>query len=259
MTVKQLANTLKGQGHEVRLYIRPDGSARIISLDGQKFSYNSSLGNQLARQMLNIQLSERQESQRASARASKASRDTLSATKKYDKAFYEEYKRLQREAAHGRHPQSITWEATKKGYHKYGSQMTLERLKGIVEYASGRANMAHIEELLKSINSAIAELAGDEDAVTRLNKLYIWLDTNRNKLSAEGVRNSVGLLYDVEKGSYKGSTENLVKQIIDNVSDGGKMFNATVDEEGNVKKTNRKREQKEFNFPEIKGTSYKVF
>lgn len=137
--------------------------------------------------------------------------------------------------------------------------MTLERLKGIVEYASGRANMAHIEELLKSINSAIAELAGDEDAVTRLNKLYIWLDTNRNKLSAEGVRNSVGLLYDVEKGSYKGSTENLVKQIINNVSDGGKMFNATVDDEGNVKKTNRKREQKDFNFPEIKGTTYKVF
>lgn len=260
MTVKELARTLKGQGHKVELYIRADGSARIISLDGQKFKPNSSLGNELARQMLNIRLSDKMRQQREGARASKASGDTLEATKRYDKAFYDEYKRLQREAAKGRHPQSITWEATKKGYKKYGSDMTIERLKGIVEYASGRANASHVLELLHSINAAIAENSGDDDAVTRLNKLYFWVDKNQKNISAEGTRKSIGLLYDLEKGTYKGSVENFVKTVINNLTENGEMFNASIDAEGNISRRNKKRKKDEDEgFLKFVPTSYKVF
>ena len=61
MTVKQIIDLLKQQGHKVDAYKRKDGGYLIKAIDGAKFS--GAKGNEAARAMVNVSLSQRREKQ----------------------------------------------------------------------------------------------------------------------------------------------------------------------------------------------------
>lgn len=62
MTLREIANELRKQGHSVSYSARSDGSIIINFIDGQKFKGKE--GNKSARSMLGVDLSEKQKSQR---------------------------------------------------------------------------------------------------------------------------------------------------------------------------------------------------
>lgn len=60
MTTRKIAKELEKRGHKVKVYVRPDGGLRITEIDGIKFHSSNNKGNDFARNLLNVHLSEKQ-------------------------------------------------------------------------------------------------------------------------------------------------------------------------------------------------------
>lgn len=60
MTTRKIVEELEKQGHNVKVYERPDGGLRITEIDGIKFPSSNNKGNDFARNLLNEHLSEKQ-------------------------------------------------------------------------------------------------------------------------------------------------------------------------------------------------------
>lgn len=60
MTTRKIVEELTKQHHKVKVYERPDGGIRITEIDGIKFLASNNKGNDFARNLLNVQLSEKQ-------------------------------------------------------------------------------------------------------------------------------------------------------------------------------------------------------
>lgn len=60
MTTRKIVEELATRGHKVKVYVRPDGGLRITEIDGIKFTSSNNKGNDFARNLLNVHLSEKQ-------------------------------------------------------------------------------------------------------------------------------------------------------------------------------------------------------
>ena len=135
MTNRQVVSRLRELGHEVGVYVRKDGSIRITSIDGAKFSPRLSEGVAAGRELLQTTQfwdegeATRREGimrQRSAARASRASGQTLASQ---SQEFQAEFKRFQREvrkvnkrlAKEGKRPSyGVEWKATREAARRGG-------------------------------------------------------------------------------------------------------------------------------------------
>lgn len=171
MTNKQIVSKLRELGHEVEVYIRKDGSIRVTSIDGVKYSHRLSTGVQAARDLYfneggllageEVARYEAVKRQRAAARVSVKTGATL---KSQSAEFQAAYKRFQAEvrrinkklAKEGKKPKfSVTWETTRRGAAK--ANISIEKqLKRAQDYfaatSQGIAPAQLVEEFITKFN-----------------------------------------------------------------------------------------------------------
>ena len=136
MTNREIVSKLRELGHDVEIYVRKDGSIRVTSLDGKKYSSRLSEGVAAARDLYyneggvlagtEAARYEAVKNQRRAAQASRSSGDTLrSQSKEFQKKFKKLQARIRREnrklEKQGKKPSfNINWESTKAGAKKAG-------------------------------------------------------------------------------------------------------------------------------------------
>lgn len=210
MTNRQVVSRLRELGHEVGVYVRKDGSLRITSIDGIKYSHRLSEGVQAGRDILSAadyspigEESRRaaQAAQRAAARQSRARGDTLS---RQDPTFQKEFRKFQREvrkinkrlAKEGKRPSfGVDWKSTRESARRAGisPEQQLRRARDYFRSTSqGIAPRQMVEELRNKI----------ELYSPMFHELEIFLpiiDANFDRLDIYEVRKTLDWLYGYVK------------------------------------------------------------
>lgn len=171
MTIRQIAQQLRSQGHVVQYYVRKDGGVLIKEIDGQK--YSGALGNLTARAMVGEKISTKRAGQlwkitytgkRAEATLPDREIKNLlhKVQRKWRKAFYKGTGEI---PPQGRKTQAkVAWNIKYKGREE-----AIRLLKEAEKYASGIAyteNIAHLADYTNTAgqhlnNQALMDLAQD--------------------------------------------------------------------------------------------------
>ena len=212
MTNRQIVSALREMGHKVEVYIRKDGSLRVTSLDGQKFSHRLSEGVQAAR---NLYLSsvesygppveakryEDVKRQRALARYSKKAGNTLSSQ---DKAFQSAFRKLQNKVRRinkklikeGKSPKfGLTWYSTKTAA-KAGGISLEEQLRRSEDYFEAVSAFVAPPEM---VNKLLERLYEYVDLYPELLQFIEVAEANRKGLDIYETRKTFNWLYGYVK------------------------------------------------------------
>ena len=217
MTNRQVVSRLRELGHEVEVYVRKDGSIRITSIDGVKYSSRLSEGVEAGRQILRTTQywNEGEEarlagmaSQRRAARSSRFSGETLS---HQSKEFQSRFKRFQSEvrkanrrlAKEGKRPHfSVSWESTKRAANRAGISYE-QQLRRAEDYFRatflGIAPPQMVEELLFKLNEWVPQFP----------ELQIILDIveqNKTKLDIYETKTTIVWLYGYVRRAKQSET-----------------------------------------------------
>lgn len=207
MTNRQVVAKLRELGHEVEVYVRKDGSIRVTSLDGKKYSSRLSEGVQAARDLLfesqGIEGSaeparyEAAKAQRAAARASRKAGGTL---RSQSKDFQNLFKKFQREvkkinkrlAKEGKRPSfQVSWKTTKEGAAK-GGITPEQQLQRAMDYfratSQGIAPAAMVAELEQKLILFIGKNP-------ELQPFLSFLQANRDRLDIYETKRTIDWVY----------------------------------------------------------------
>ena len=204
MTNRQIVSKLRELGHKVGVYVRKDGSIRIISLDGVKYSSRLSEGVKAARELyytegdvlagLEQTRYEGVKQQRAKARASIKAGNTL---KSQSAEFQAEYKRFQAEvrrinkrlAKEGKRPSfSVNWETTREGAKK-GNISIEKQLRRAKDYfaatSQGIAPSQMVQELLDKLEEFVGKFPELQNFISLVSSNFDKLDIYQVKRTLE--------------------------------------------------------------------------
>lgn len=206
MTNRQVVSKLRELGHRVGVYVRKDGSIRITSIDGVKYSSRLSEGVAAGRDLLRTTQYwdsteearvEKVAAQRRAARSSRMSGQTL---KSQSKEFQREFKQFQREikkvnkrlARQGKKGHfGISWEATKKGAQRAGISVE-QQLRRAEDYfrstAQGIAPSQMVQELIDKLNLYLPKYP-------ELQVFLNIIEPNKTKLDIYETKNTINWLY----------------------------------------------------------------
>lgn len=210
MTNKQIVSSLREMGHDVKVYVRKDGSIRVVELDGQKFKANFSEGVQAARSLYyektnapkeEIEAYQAVKSQRAVARHSLKSGFTL---KSQSKEFQTAFKKLQakvrrinkRLAKEGKHPKfGVNWHSIKAGAMKSGIRPE-QQLKRAADYFAATSQGIAPQVL---VNSLLARLYAWDDQFPELIELESYVEANQKHLDIIETKKTIDWVYGYVK------------------------------------------------------------
>lgn len=219
MTNRQIVSALREMGHKVEVYIRKDGSLRVTSLDGQKFSHRLSEGVQAAR---NLYLSsvdsygppveakryEDVKRQRALARFSRKQGNTLSSQ---DKAFQQAFRRMQAKVRRinkklikeGKSPKfGLTWYSTKTTA-KAGGISLEEQLRRSQDYFEAVSAFVAPPEMVKRLLDRLYEYV---DIKPELQQFIDVAEANRKSLDIYETKKTFSWLYGYVKDVTQSET-----------------------------------------------------
>ena len=153
MTLRELVNELRKQGHQVEYYNRKDGSILIRSIDGVDYK-DGAAGNKVARAMgeamnLNAELSQARKTQLKIIKP-KGKRTPL------PKALEVKLKKVQKIYNKNKVPISqgrITKKQVRKILEEEGEKAAMKKLTAAQRYAEGYATNATIDAFLTAIES----------------------------------------------------------------------------------------------------------
>lgn len=201
MTVKNIIDILKGQGHQIEFYKRKDGGYLIRSIDGMHFE--GAKGNEQARAMMGIAPEQAMSAQK---------RAQLSGITKLRKQS-SEFKRVYKETAK-------IWKAeVKKGNLKikgrikpqtwtkyakeYGEEEAIKALTKAQKYAQGFAYTENIEyfcenKLQKFIDGYMNEYGSEADynVVSGVAQIKDYLLTHKEEIKESTLHNLIQNYYD---------------------------------------------------------------
>lgn len=236
MRVKDMISALRSKGHAVSVYTRPDGGVRITAIDGKRYASSGNKGNEQARKILNVSLSPRQRSQRATAGRSGRTAHKLKVyvqeneskklasgyhsvekiTKK-EKAFLRKYNRTakklnarlfqfsgKRETGQANRIEvpSITTQYFRKGKTRFGTREEIRRLKRNLKRAIGYADAQSVEAVLAKLK-ATAENYGHHYPRT-----IAYIEKYASSMDHETLIQVLEMTYD-HKNQYYQSDENV--------------------------------------------------
>ena len=217
MTNRQLVSRLRELGHRVEVYVRKDGSIRITSLDGVKYSSRLSEGIRAGRDLLRTtEFWSKDEEfkvasasvQRAAARASRASGDTLrSQSTEFQSAFkrfQKEVKRInKRLAKEGKRPSfGVNWRATKEGARRAG--ITVEQqLRRAMDYFDATSRYIAPPQMVEALKAKI-ELFSPK--FPELKTFSIIIKGNERRLDIYEVDKTLNWIYGYVQGIQQSET-----------------------------------------------------
>lgn len=202
MTMLQVVQQLKSQGHRVTYYKRLDGGILIKSIDGEKFK--AAKGNIAARALTSTSLSEARSKQ-----LKYATRSRISIRKRRAKGFtideqikskYEQVKKQWNKAFKAKkgkpHPAGyFGWERIQYAIEHYGKEEALRRINQAQLYASGIAYSKNVEELAVFIKVAASSYGSNE-----LAKVSDDLIDNSYNIKEEWIAPAYDELYKLNQG-----------------------------------------------------------
>lgn len=199
-------------GHKVEVYIRKDGSLRVTSLDGQKFSHRLSQGVQAARNLYmssvdtygpNVEAKRYEDvkRQRALARYSRKVGNTLSSQ---DKAFQQAFRRMQAKVRkinkklikEGKSPKfGLNWHSTKTAA-KAGGISLEEQLRRSQDYFDAVSSFVAPPEMVQKLLDRLYEYV---DIKPELQQFIDVAEANRKALDIYETKKTTFWLYGYVK------------------------------------------------------------
>lgn len=219
MTNRQIVSALREMGHSVEVYIRKDGSLRVTSLDGEKFSHRLSEGVKAARDLYLNSIDsygppaeaaryEEVKRQRALANYSKKTGGTLSAQ---SKAFQKAFKSMQAKVRRinkklikeGKAPKfGLNWYSTKKAAQAGGISPE-QQLKRSQDYFEAVSSFVAPPEMVASLLNRLYEFV---DLKPELQSFIDVTEANRSRLDIYETKKTFNWLYGYVKNIKQSET-----------------------------------------------------
>ena len=239
MTNREIVSRLRELGHNVEVYVRKDGSIRVTSIDGTKYSSRLSKGVAAAREIYyregGITSGDEEaryeaiKKQREAAQASRASGNTL---RSQSKEFQAKFKKLQakirrankRLIKEGKRPSfNISWESTRNAAKKanISFEQQFKRAEDYWEYTSRfKAPPQMVAELLAKLEEFVP-------AFPELQPFIDVINAHPKDLDIYETRKTIDWVYGYVRNMPQSET---LEERLDNFK-----FGATLKEEKIVK------------------------
>lgn len=190
MTIREIIELLREQGHEITARERADGGLRITSIDGTK--YEGSKGNEVARTMTGSKLSE--------ARVKQLNVIIKGSSKKKSTQLPEdlkkEIKRVQRIFRKNKIKGMPTRKNIRYAYKHYGEQEAWRRLGQSERYAKGLAYDENIEWLMKHL-----EMYKDSESSSYIDRILQKIKSKKSVLTEDALQGIYQQLYAWQEGA----------------------------------------------------------
>ena len=199
MTLRELVNELRKQGHQVEYYNRKDGSILIRSIDGVDYK-DGAAGNKVARAMgqamnLNAELSQARKTQLKIIKPKGKRTPLPKALEVKLKKVQKLYNKNKVPIAQGR----ITKKLIREIYQNEGAEAARKKLTQAQRYAEGFATNATIDAMLTAIES-YRKLFNDNPQVNMaLKKLEDDIRISSGIIKDEYIYPAYKRLYDIDK------------------------------------------------------------
>ena len=201
MTIKEIAQRLREQGHQVTLYQRKDRGYLITSIDGVK--YRGAEGNNRARVLVGTELATRRKSQLKSITPKKGS-SSAKARKKgkprkppLSDELTKEIKKTQRLWRKTQASGRITTAKIRRVIDEEGYEAAIIALKKAQYYSKGiayDANIEHLAERIERLATGYSQYASELKALT--NKIRSF--KGQNTFKEEWISEINRYFYDAE-------------------------------------------------------------
>ena len=199
MTLRELVNELRKQGHQVEYYNRKDGSILIRSIDGIDYK-DGAAGNKVARAMgeamnLNAELSQARKTQLKIIKP-KGKRTPLPKYLEVKlKKVQKIYNKNKVPLAQGR----ITKKLIREIYQEEGEEAARKKLTRAQRYAEGYATNATIDAFLTAIESYRKLFSNNPQVNMALKKLEDDIRMSSGIIKDEYIYPAYKRLYDIDK------------------------------------------------------------
>lgn len=201
MTLRELVNELRAQGHQIEYYSRKDGGILIRSIDGVDYK-DGAAGNKMARAMgqslnLNAELSQARKTQLKIIKP-KGKRTKL------PKALEVKLKKVQKLYNKNKIPISqgrITKKQIRQIVSEEGEKAAMNKLTQAQRYAEGYATNATIDAFLTAIESYRKLFKQGSQEYTALKKLEDDIRMSSGIIKDEYIYPAYKRLYDIKKGN----------------------------------------------------------
>ena len=201
MTLRELVNGLREQGHQIEYYNRKDGSILIRSIDGVEYK-DGAAGNKVARAMgnaldLNAELSQARKTQLKIIKPKGKRTPLPKALEKKLEKVQKLYNKNKVPIAQGR----ITKRLIREIYQKEGIEAARKKLTQSQRYAEGFATNATIDAFLTAIQSYRKLFQQGTQEHEALKKLEDDIRMSSGIIKDEYIYPAYKRLYDIKKGN----------------------------------------------------------
>ena len=207
--LRDVVGQLRRQGHRITYKVRKDGSIRITSIDGRKFSSRLSQGNMAARAMAGKPMSERalhqrkQYSSRIKNKKIPKKKTTLSpelrrALRRTQRAIR---KAKQGTASTG----TVSAANVRRVVEEEGEEVALRKMERAIRYFQGYAYEENVDALLARVKQVGEGLArGDRALAKRMKELYKTIESKREVFREAWILPIRNIIYDIVNAGYRG-------------------------------------------------------
>lgn len=198
MTLREIVNELRAQGHQVEIYNRKDGGILVKSIDGM--SFKAAEGNTLARQMgkslgLSTDLSTARKTQLKIIKP-KGKRTPI------PKAFVVKLKKVQKAYNVNKVPISqgrITKKVLRQVLEEEGEEAARKKLTAAQRYAEGFATNTTIDAFITAIEQRRKLFTKGSQVAEELKKLENDVKMSSGIIKDEYIYPAYKRLYDIDK------------------------------------------------------------
>lgn len=198
MTIKEIAEILAENGHNIKIRKRSDGGYIISAIDSEKFKGAS--GNIRARQIVGASLSAARSYQLARIRPPKKVAPIKRKQQPLPEDLLKEMRKVQRQWRKN-HPDiagTISTKGLRYQYERYGKEVAMASLNKAYRYSQGYAYIENVNWLIERLSSDRNKMSGS-DAST-IDSIIDKIKMKQLSFREEWISEIYEEIYDFEKG-----------------------------------------------------------
>ena len=198
MTIKDLAELLVEQGHDIKLRKRADGGYIISKIDG--VSFKGASGNIKARMITGEKLSHARAFQLARIRPPKNVAPLTRSKPKLPEDLTKKLRKVQREwrKTHKDIGGTISVRGLRYQYETYGKESAMASLDKSYRYSQGYAYFENIQWMIERLKQMASKMDADEQSI--LERIIGKIQAKSVSFKEEWIHEVYQEIYEVEKG-----------------------------------------------------------
>lgn len=199
MTIKEIAEILAENGHNIKIKKRSDGGYIISGIDSEKF--RGAAGNIRARKIVGATLSAARSYQLSRIRPPKKVAPMKRKQKPLPAELLKEMRKVQREwrKTHPDISGTISTKGLRYQYEKYGEEVAKASLNKAYRYSQGYAYIENVNWLVQRLESDRNKLDGSEAAA--IDDIINQIKMKSLSFKEEWISEIYEEIYDFEKGA----------------------------------------------------------